>query len=125
MAVGWPILFYMPGVGLPVFIAISALVSISAGAVILGFAFAKESVPVQYMGTISGATNMGNMVGPTLLQPGIGWMLDQKWSGALDKGTRIYSVEAFHYAFLLIVAWVIVTCLLAAFTRETYCKPSA
>ena len=125
MALGWPILFYTPNVSLPVFIAIAALVSVSAGAVILGFAYAKESVPVQYLGTISGATNMGNMVGPTLLQPGIGWMLDQQWSGALDKGTRVYGVEAFHYAFLLIVAWTIVTCILAAFTRETYCKPSA
>ena len=125
MAIGWPILFYTPGVGLPVFIAIAGLVSISAGAVILGFAYAKESVPVQYMGTISGATNMGNMVGPTLLQPGIGWMLDQKWTGGLEKGTRVYGVEAFHYAFLLIVAWVILTCILTAFTKETNCKPSA
>ena len=125
MAVGWPVLFYMPGVGLPVFIAIAALVSMSAGAVILGFAYSKESVPVQYMGTISGATNMGNMVGPTLLQPGIGWMLDQKWSGTLEKGTRVYSVEAFHYAFLLIIAWVILTCILVAFTKETHCKPLA
>ena len=125
MALGWPILFYAPIESLPVFIAIAALVSISAGAVILGFAYAKESVPVKYLGTISGATNMGNMVGPTLLQPGIGWMLDQKWTGGLEKGSRVYGVDAFHYAFLLIIAWAVVTCVLAAFTRETYCKPSA
>lgn len=125
MAIFWLILFYMPGVGLPGFIAIAALVSISAGAVILGFAYSKESVPVQYMGTISGATNMGNMVGPTLLQPGIGWMLDQQWAGGLEKGTRVYGVEAYQYAFLLIVAWAVVTCVLIAFTKETNCKPSA
>ena len=89
---------------------------------ILGFAFAKESVPVQLLGTISGAINVGNMIGPTILQPAIGRVLDQRWAGTMASGVRVYSVEAFQAGFAMIVAWSVVSCLLIAFTRETRCR---
>jgi len=64
------------------------------------------------------------MVGPMLLQPGIGRILDQKWSGQLSGSVRVYGVEAFQTGFLLIVAWSLVSCVLISFTRETHCKAS-
>jgi hypothetical protein len=90
--------------------------------VVLGFAFAKESVPIQFLGTISGAINVGNMLGPTLLQPAIGRVLDQQWAGAMASGVRAYSVDAFQAAFAMIVAWSLLTCLLTALTQETRCR---
>ena len=45
------------------------------------------------------------MLGPTLLQPGIGRVLDQRWAGAMANGVRVYSVDAFQAAFAMIVAW--------------------
>lgn len=119
--VGWLVMFYVP---LPVvaFISAAAITSFSAGAIILGFAFGKESVPQQYLGTITGATNMGNMLGPTLLQPGIGWILDKQWSGAMANGVRVYSVSAYQSAFLLIVGWSVLTVILLSLTRETHCS---
>ena len=56
---------------------VAAITSFACGAVVIGFAFAKESVPIQLLGTISGAVNVGNMLGPTILQPAIGRVLDQ------------------------------------------------
>ena len=123
--VGWAALFYTPGLPLPAFVAIAALTSVASGAVVLGFAYAKESVPVQFLGTISGATNIGNMIGPMLLQPGIGRVLDQQWTGRMAAGVRVYGVEQFQSAFLLIVAWCVLACVLIAFTKETHCKPAA
>lgn len=120
---GWTVLFYVPGIPLAGFIAVAAMTSVACGAVILGFAFAKESVPIQYLGTISGAINVGNMVGPTLLQPAIGIVLDRQWRGAMAGGLRVYSAEEFGVAFALIVAWAALTCVLLSLTRETYCKP--
>ena len=118
---GWLLMFYVP---LPVtlFVTASAVTSFSAGAIILGFAFGKESVPQQYLGTVTGATNMGNMLGPTLLQPAIGWILDKKWSGQMANGLRVYDVGAYHAAFLLIVVWSVLTVVLLSLTRETYCR---
>jgi len=82
-------------------------------------------VPVQLLGTISGAINVGNMLGPTILQPAIGRVLDQRWAGAMNNGVRIYSVDAFQAGFAMIVAWSVLTCLLIACARETRCRPSA
>ena len=104
---------------------VAGLTSFSCGAVILGFAFAKESVPVHFLGTISGAINVGNMIGPTLLQPAIGWVLDQRWSGQTLNGLRVYAVGEYQSGLSLIVGWLALTVILIALTKETYCKPQA
>jgi MFS family permease len=124
-AAGWATMFYVTSLPLPVFVAVAALTSVACGAVILGFAYGKESVPVQYLGTVSGAINIGNMIGPTLLQPGIGRILEQHWTGALANGARVYGVEAFQVAFLLSVGWTLLSCVLSSLTRETACRQSA
>ncbi len=124
-AVGWLVMFYLPGLPLAGFIAVAALTSFAAGSVILGFAYAKESVPIAFLGTIGGLINAGNMIGPTILQPSIGWVLDRQWDGQVANGAHVYSVAAFQTAFALIAGWAVLTCILASLTRETNCKQSA
>jgi len=119
--VGWAALFYVP-MPLAVFTVVAALTCFACGAVVVAFAFAKESVPIRFLGTISGAVNVGNMLGPTILQPAIGRVLDARWTGALANGVRVYSADAFQAAFALIVAWLICTSILIAFTTETNCQ---
>lgn len=120
-ASGWAVMFYGNRLPLAAFIPVAALTSFACGAVILGFAYAKESVPVQHFGTSNATVNIGNMIGPALLQPAIGWILDKEWSGQSYRGIRVYNLRAFHFGFLLVVGWSCLACLLAAFTRETYC----
>jgi len=122
--VGWSLLFYA-ALPLAAFTIVAALTSFACGAVVVAFAFAKESVPVRFLGTISGAVNVGNMLGPTLLQPAIGWALDRSWTGAMAGGVRLYGVDAFGAAFAMIVAWSLLSCLLIAITRETDCRQTA
>ena len=124
-AAGWASLFYLPGVPLPMFIGIAAVTGFACGAVIIGFAFGKESVPIRFLGSVTGTLNMGNMIGPTLLQPAIGWVLDQRWNGQLSNGLRVYSTGAFQMGFLLIVGWSLLTCVLIALTTETHCRQTA
>jgi hypothetical protein len=38
-----------------------------------------ESVPLALAGTVSGISNMGMEMGPMILQPAIGLVLDLKW----------------------------------------------
>jgi len=123
-AIGWTAMFYAP-LSLAIFIAVAAITSFACGAVVVAFAFAKESVPVRFLGTISGAVNVGNMLGPTFLQPAIGWVLDRHWSGAFVGGARVYSVDAFHTAFTLIAGWAVLSCILIAFTKDTVCRQTA
>ncbi|MCX6552069.1 MAG: MFS transporter [Acidobacteria bacterium] len=122
---GFAAMFYLPWLPLPVFVVVAGLTSFACGAVILGFAFAKESVPVHFLGTISGAINVGNMIGPTLLQPAIGKVLDQHWSGQVLNGLRVYGVGDYQSGLSLIVGWLTLSCILIAMTKETYCKPQA
>jgi len=121
-AIGWVLMFLVPALPLAAFTAIAAVTSFACGAVIIGFAYAKESVPVHFLGTISGATNVGNMLGPMLLQPAIGRVLDTHWSGEMINGLRVYTPGAFRSGFLLIVAWSTLTVVLTALTRETHCR---
>jgi sugar phosphate permease len=123
-AAGWTLMFYA-ALPLMAFTLVAAVTSFACGAVVVAFAFAKESVPVRFLGTISGAVNVGNMLGPTFLQPAIGRALDARWSGALNGNVRMYSAEAFQAAFAMIVAWSVLTCVLIAFTKETDCRPTA
>jgi MFS family permease len=123
-AIGWTAMFYAP-LPLAVFTAVAAVTSFACGAVVVAFAFAKESVPVRFLGTISGAVNVGNMLGPTFLQPAIGWVLDRHWSGAFAGGARVYSVDAFHTAFALIAGWAVLSCILIALTKDTVCRQTA
>ncbi|HEY1338985.1 MAG TPA: MFS transporter [Bryobacteraceae bacterium] len=123
-AAGWATMFYA-SVPLAVFIGIGAVTSFASGAVVLGFAYGKESVPVEFLGTISGAINIGNMIGPMLLQPAIGQLLEKNWAGQMANGVRVYDLPAWHAALLLIVGWSVVSCALIALTGETFCKPRA
>jgi sugar phosphate permease len=120
-AIGWAVLFYAP-LSLAAFVFVAAITSFSCGAVVVAFALAKESVPVRFLATISGAVNVGNMLGPTLLQPAIGSVLDQHWAGTLAGGVRLYPVDAFQAAFALIVGWAVLSCVSIALTRDTACR---
>jgi hypothetical protein len=93
-----------------------------AGSMIISFAFAKESVPPHLAGTVSGITNMGVMMGPTLLQPAVGWVLDRRWHGEMLAGVRVYSLDAYRTGFSLMIAWTALSLVLLFFTKETYCR---
>jgi hypothetical protein len=62
------------------------------------------------------------MIGPTLLQPVIGWVLDRHWSGQLNHGVHVYDVHAYQLGFLLMVGWLVLSSTLLSFTQETYCS---
>lgn len=124
-ALGWTVMFFLPGLPLRAFVVVAGITSFAAASIILGFAFGKESVPEQYLGTISGLINMSNQLGPMLLQPAIGWMLDRLWTGQTLNGLRLYSASAFRTAFLLMVVWSLVSVAMLAFTQETYCRQQA
>ncbi len=123
--IGWSCMFYINGLPLTVFIAVAAITSLASGAVVIGFAFSKESVPTQFLGTISGTTNIGNMIGPMILQPAIGWVLDKKWAGASVHGVHVYDLHAFRFGFILMIGWLLCSSILLSLTQETYCEQSA
>jgi len=118
----WAIVVFVPNLPPALLLAILAGVAIAAGAFVLNFAFAKESVPARLGGTVSGVANMGVMLGGMLMQPLVGFVLDRHWLGALSGGARVYDFEGYRAAFSLMLAWTAAALVLLAFTRETGCR---
>jgi MFS family permease len=121
--VGWAAAFFLPGVPLPILVVVLLVTAFSSSSMIVTFSIAKESVPERLSGTISGVANMGVMAGPMLMQPAVGWVLDQKWQGQMADGVRLYGMSAYQAGFGLMLAWMTVALVLLFFVRETHCRP--
>jgi MFS family permease len=106
----------------PLFIVLLAITGFFSGVMVIGFAFIRESVPPRLAGTVAGVLNMSVMSGPMLLQPAVGWMLDQRWQGEMLNGVRRYSPEAYQAGFSLMLVWAVLALVLIIFTRETRCR---
>lgn len=118
----WAAIIYLPWSRFMIAVLLAVL-GLVAGAFILTFAYAKESVPARLAGTVSGIANMGVMVGGMTMQPIVGFVLDRHWTGAMTAGgARLYDLAAYQNAFSLLFAWGAFALVLLAFTRETYCR---
>jgi MFS family permease len=119
---GWSLVFLVPGLPLPLLVAVLASTGIASACVMVGFAIAKESAPAMLAGTASGVANMGNMLGGMIMPPVVGWLLDRNWSGAMVDGARVYDFAAYRAGFSPMLAWLALSLVLLAFTRETHCR---
>ncbi len=122
---GWAIIFFIPGISPALLTLLTAATGLCSASFIICWSLAKESVPAHLAGTISGVINMGIMMGATVLQPAVGWVLDRRWEGMVQEGVRIYSLSAYQAGFGLMMAWILVALVLLAFTRETFCRQMA
>ena len=120
--IAWVPVLFMPGCPLWFIIFTLCLAGFGSGAIIIGFAFIKESVPSALAGTVTGVCNMGMEMGPMFLQPAIGWILDRNWTGGLENGVHVYDLSAYHLAFSLMIGLSLLGAVLIPFTRETYCQ---
>ena len=118
---GWIPILYLNHIPLWLLIGLFSLVGFAASAIVIGMVFVKESVPLALAGTVSGISNMGMEMGPMMLQPVIGVILDMRWGGVLENGVRIYDLKAYHMAFAAIIGLSILGVLLITFARETFC----
>lgn len=118
---GWTTVIWLSP-PLPLLVAVLAITGFASGNIIIGFAWAKESVPLRLMGTASGVANMGPLMGGMVLQPAVGWMLDLRWTGALASGARIYNADAWTSGFALLAVTVAASLLLLIPARESHCR---
>jgi MFS family permease len=118
---GWSVFIFLP---LPLWALVVVLIptGFASGNIIIGFAWAKESVPLRLVGTASGFCNMGPLIGGMLWQPAVGWMLDRRWNGVIEAGARLYDARAYRAAFALMFAAVVVAGIVLLFARESHCR---
>ena len=122
---GWLVIIFLTGIPLPFLFMVLLLTGFCSGCMILSFAFGKESVPQSLSGTVAGVINMGVMLGPMLLQPLVGLVLDHLWQGSIANGVRVYGLGAYQTGFSMMLVWLVMSCCLLIFTRETHCRQKA
>lgn len=119
---GWAIIILVPSLTLTILVPVLLVTGFASGSMIISFAFVKESVPIHLAGTVSGVINMGVMMGPMILQPAVGYVLDLMWKGDVQMGIRIYDAAAYRSGFGLMLSWITLSFILLLLTRETGCR---
>lgn len=122
LLLAWIVLIQVPALPHALIALTLIIIGLGSGAMVISFAFGKESVPAHLAGTSSGLINMGVMLGPMSLQPAVGWILEQRWTGERLAGTPVYDLTSYQIAFNAMLTWTLAAVILLALTRETYGK---
>ncbi|MDP1526578.1 MAG: MFS transporter [Rhodocyclaceae bacterium] len=102
--------------------ALFGLMGLMTASFTLSWACAKEVNPPALSGMSTSVANMGGFLMGALLQPAVGWIMDQRWDGTLLNGVRIYTPADYRWGLLLIASATWMGALAAWFIRETHCK---
>lgn len=117
-------LVWLSGVALPLVATYTlfGLMGLMTASFTLSWACAKEVNPPALSGMSTSVANMGGFLMGALLQPAVGWIMDQRWSGALLNGVRLYAPEDYRWGLLLIACATWLGAAAAWFVRETHCR---
>lgn len=88
----------------------------------LSWASAKEVNPPQLSGMATSVVNVGIFLGPAILQPMVGWLMERTWDGRMEAGVRIYSAGDWRNGMLLLTAAAVAGWIATLFVRETGCR---
>ena len=109
-----------PGLSYPLF----AMMGLSASGFTLTWASVKEVNPPALSGMATSVINTGSFLGAAVLQPLVGWAMDQGWDGKLLAGARVYSEHNYQVGLGIMLAFAVVGLLGALAIRETHCRYS-
>jgi MFS family permease len=120
-AIGWLAIVLLPSLPLAAIIALLVMTGFCTGSGVLSYAVGRETAPPELSGTITGVVITGIMIGPAIIQPITGLLLDMNWAGATEAGIRLYDVDAFRTAFLPMLGWTSGAAQLIPWMKETFC----
>jgi hypothetical protein len=88
----------------------------------LSWVCAKEVNPPQLSGMATSVVNVGIFLGPAILQPLVGWLMERSWDGKMEAGMRIYSASDWRNGLMLLTGAAVAGWLATLFVRETGCR---
>ena len=88
----------------------------------LSWACAKEVNPPQLSGMATSVVNVGIFLGPAILQPTVGWLMERTWDGRTEAGVRIYSAADWRNGMMLLTAAAVAGLLATLLVKETGCR---
>ncbi|MDP2108093.1 MAG: MFS transporter, partial [Rhodocyclaceae bacterium] len=117
-------LVWLSGMALPLVATYTlfGLMGLMTASFTLSWACAKEVNPPALSGMSTSVTNMGGFLMGALLQPAVGWIMDQRWTGLVANGVRIYAPEDYRWGLLLIACAAWGGAAAAWKVKETHCR---
>lgn len=116
------LLIYVPPQSTAAMMALIFVLGAGGSAMTVCFGSVKELNHPGYSSTALGLMNMCVVGSGAVMQPLIGWMLDLHWDGELLEGARVYSADAYRFAFHSLLVINAVALVTAFFLRETRCR---
>ena len=103
--------------------ALFTLMGLVTAGFTLTWACAKEVNAPQLSGISTSVTNMAGFLAGAVLQPLVGWVMDQRWQGGLTStGARLFTADDYHAGLLLLTAVAAFGALASWWIRETGCR---
>ena len=99
-----------------------ASMGLGASGFTLTWASIKEVNPPALSGMATSVINTGSFLGAAILQPLVGWAMDQGWDGKLLAGARVYSEANYQVGLGIMLAFAVVGLLGALAIHETNCN---
>ena len=123
LCAGLSLATYVPIIGAPdmplVFMyVLFFLAGVFSTGIIIGFAAGREANALEVSGVTSGIINTAVMAGGAFIQPAIGLLMDAFWDGRIEAGLRVYSLETFQLAFLILPAVLALSLMTVPLVRE-------
>jgi MFS family permease len=116
---------YVPGLPLAIYSVVLFFVGFGGACMSVCYAAAREHNAQGGTGAALGFVNMISVLGGALFQPLVGWLLDLQWDGKLAAGARVYDLQDYRNAFLVLPGVYLIGLVLVWRVRETWCRPYA
>src|SRR5262249_3357016 len=116
---------YIPGLPLAAYSVLLFFMGFGGASMAVSYAAAREHNATGGTGAPPGFVNLCPVPGGAVFQPLLGWLLDVQWDGRTVSGARVYAVEAYRMAFIVLPALSIAGFLCALRVRESWCRPYA
>lgn len=117
-------IIYVPTISLHFLSVFLFLFGFFISSFLLCFTMIKEINPAFLSATAIGLMNAFDALFGAISDPLTGKLLDMQWGGKLLEGARIFSLQAYQTAFLLLPIYLSFALLILLKIKETHCKPS-
>ena len=95
---------------------------LGTGCMVVLMGLCREWNKPQHSASALGFVNMGVVSSGAVMQPVIGAFLDSKWSGELQEGARLYSADAYTFAFQTLTVVLVVAAAAILLIKESNCQ---
>lgn len=112
-------LVFVPALPLPLIIGLLGVIGASGGAMAITFALVRECSLPQIGASVTGIVNSMTVASGAVLQPVVGYFLDQQWNGTIQDGARVYLASDFQTAFIAIFLACLIGFLTSLTLKET------